>query len=276
MRANDCPGWAKFSHRRRCVAQGGEGHEGIYSKTLSEVFRLLEERSEDYEFSASVSMLEIYNEAIYDLLSDSSATQLHAAAMGGGPQKIRIRATGGGKNVISDLSSVEVTSADGAMECVSIGKQNRATACTDSNAHSSRSHCILSFHLRATNVHEGIVTESRLRMIDLAGSERLDRSGGECGNGWFGADCFRGSDGRPLLRTATGQRLEETKSINKSLSALGDVIAALKQKHAHVPYRNSKLTHYLQDSLGKNAKTLMLAQVSPAEDDYDESFCERP
>ena len=79
-----------------------------------------------------------------------------------------------------------------------------------------------------------------------------------------------------MLRTATGQRLEETKSINKSLSALGDVIAALKQKHAHVPYRNSKLTHYLQDSLGKNAKTLMLAQVSPAEDDYDESFCERP
>ena len=232
--------------------QGGEGHEGIYSKTLSEVFRLLEERSEDYEFSASVSMLEIYNEAIYDLLSDSSATQLRAAAMGGGPQKIRIRATGGGKNVISDLSSVEVTSVDGAMECVSIGKQNRATACTDSNAHSSRSHCILSFHLRATNVHEGIVTESRLRMIDLAGSERLDRSG------------------------ATGQRLEETKSINKSLSALGDVIAALKQKHAHVPYRNSKLTHYLQDSLGKNAKTLMLAQVSPAEDDYDESFCEPP
>ena len=186
MRANDCPGWAKFSHRWRCVAQGGEGHEGIYSKTLSEVFRLLEERSEDYEFSASVSMLEIYNEAIYDLLSDSSSTQLHAAAMGGGPQKIRIRATGGGKNVISDLSSVEVTSADGAMECVSIGKQNRATACTDSNAHSSRSHCILSFHLRATNVHEGIVTESRLRMIDLAGSERLDRSGGECSNGWFG------------------------------------------------------------------------------------------
>ena len=91
---------------------------------------------------------------------------------------------------------------------------------------------MVSLQIRATNIsaHEAedgpLVCESRLRMIDLAGSERVYRS------------------------EATGQRLEETKSINKSLSALGDVIAALKQKkQAHIPYRNSKLTHYLQDSL---------------------------
>ena len=151
----------------------------------------------------------------------------------------------------------------------------RATACTDSNAHSSRSHCILSFHLRATNVHEGIVTESRLRMIDLAGSER------------------------EKFTENTGPRLVEGQNINRSLSALGDVIAALGQggggggggssggggrgKHGHhhrhkahkhhIPYRNSKLTYYLQDSLGGDSKVLMFMNCSPVLYNAGETLC---
>ena len=214
---------------------GGAETEGMYGRTLASVFRMMEERAEDYEFDVSVSMLEIYNETIYDLLSEDGG---HASAGSrNAPRKIRIRDRGDGTNDTGDLSSVEVGDAKTTLAWVAAGRENRATSYTNMNEHSSRSHCVVSLRIRATNKHEtndgspGTVTESRLRMIDLAGSERVFRS------------------------EATGQRLEETKSINKSLSALGDVIAALKQKQAHIPYRNSKLTHYLQDSLGKNAKT---------------------
>ena len=221
--------------------------EGVYGRTMRSVFGLMTDRAGDYDFVVSLSMLEIYNETICDLLCDSEGQR----------KTIRIRDRGDGTNDVGELSAVEVHSAQEAMEWVARGRRQRATACTNLNEHSSRSHCVLSLHVRATNTHESLqgsdsaaVTESRLRLIDLAGSERVFRS------------------------EATGQRLEETKAINKSLSALGDVIAALKQKSAHVPYRNSKLTHYLQDSLGKKAcKTLMLAQVSPALDDHDESLC---
>ncbi len=233
--------------------------EGVYGRTMHSVFDLMADRADDHEYVVSLSMLEIYNETICDLLCHNDGGGANTSSPPATRQRntIRIRDRGNGTNDVGDLSAVEVHSAEETMEWVARGRRNRATACTNLNEHSSRSHCVLSLHVRAINKHESLqgsgsaaVTESRLRLIDLAGSERVFRS------------------------EATGQRLEETKAINKSLSALGDVIAALKQKQAHIPYRNSKLTHYLQDSLSKKAcKTLMLAQVSPAADDHDESLC---
>ncbi|KAK1667148.1 hypothetical protein QYE76_055307 [Lolium multiflorum] len=120
-----------------------------------------------------------------------------------------------------------------------IGQANRAVGSTALNERSSRSHSILTVHVRGLDVKNGSTSRGCLHLIDLAGSERVERS------------------------EATGDRLKEAQHINKSLSALGDVIFALAQKNAHVPYRNSKLTQVLQSSLGGQAKTLMFVQVNP-------------
>uniref|UniRef100_A0A453FEX6 Kinesin motor domain-containing protein n=1 Tax=Aegilops tauschii subsp. strangulata TaxID=200361 RepID=A0A453FEX6_AEGTS len=116
---------------------------------------------------------------------------------------------------------------------------NRAVGSTALNERSSRSHSILTVHVRGLDVKNGSTSRGCLHLIDLAGSERVERS------------------------EATGDRLKEAQHINKSLSALGDVIFALAQKNAHVPYRNSKLTQVLQSSLGGQAKTLMFVQINP-------------
>jgi kinesin family protein C2/C3 len=128
------------------------------------------------------------------------------------------------------------------------GKQNRSTGVTNMNEHSSRSHMILSITLKGYNKVAGVTYLGKLHLIDLAGSERLSKS------------------------QATGERLKEAQSINRSLAALGNVMEALGKKRDHVPYRDSKLTFLLQDSLGGQAKTLMFAQISPTDDDYEESI----
>jgi kinesin family protein C2/C3 len=117
------------------------------------------------------------------------------------------------------------------------------------NEHSSRSHSIVQVFLNSVNVVTGAKAKGKLNMIDLAGSERVGKSG------------------------ATGARLKEAQNINKSLSALGDVIQARCNKQGHVPYRNSTLTHMLQDSLEKDSKTLMFGCLSPAAFNSEESVC---
>ncbi|KAG8067962.1 hypothetical protein GUJ93_ZPchr0005g14760 [Zizania palustris] len=125
---------------------------------------------------------------------------------------------------------------------------NRAVGSTALNERSSRSHSILTVHVRGLDVKNGSTSRGCLHLIDLAGSERVERS------------------------EATGDRLKEAQHINKSLSALGDVIFALAQKNAHVPYRNSKLTQVLQSSLGGQAKTLMFVQINPDVESYSETI----
>jgi len=120
---------------------------------------------------------------------------------------------------------------------------------TNMNEHSSRSHSLLSVEVEGENLIAGIKYVGKLHLIDLAGSERLSKS------------------------LATGDRLEEAKAINKSLSALGNVIEALQKKSSHIPYRNSKLTYLLSDSLGGHAKTLMFINVSPNNTDAEETNC---
>ncbi|XP_016431232.1 kinesin-like protein KIFC3 [Sinocyclocheilus rhinocerous] len=126
---------------------------------------------------------------------------------------------------------------------------NRATACTNLNEHSSRSHALLIVTVAGFNSSTGHRTSGKLNLVDLAGSERITKSGAE------------------------GNRLREAQCINKSLSALGDVINALRSKHSHVPFRNSRLTYLLQDSLSGDSKTLMMVQVSPLESNASESVC---
>uniref|UniRef100_A0A671RBS7 Kinesin-like protein n=1 Tax=Sinocyclocheilus anshuiensis TaxID=1608454 RepID=A0A671RBS7_9TELE len=130
-----------------------------------------------------------------------------------------------------------------------LGHMNRATACTNLNEHSSRSHALLIVTVAGFNSSTGHRTSGKLNLVDLAGSERIAKSGAE------------------------GSRLREAQCINKSLSALGDVINALRSKHSHVPFRNSRLTYLLQDSLSGDSKTLMMVQVSPLESNVSESVC---
>ncbi|GAU22722.1 hypothetical protein TSUD_138470, partial [Trifolium subterraneum] len=129
-----------------------------------------------------------------------------------------------------------------------IGLKNRAKSSTAMNERSSRSHSVVSIHVRGADKKSNSTLTGNLHLVDLAGSERIDRS------------------------EVTGDRLKEAQHINKSLSALGDVIFALAQKSSHVPYRNSKLTQILQTALGGHAKTLMLVQINSEIKSYSESL----
>ena len=153
-----------------------------------------------------------------------------------------------GETTVTHLAAVTVDSAAHAASLVSKAVAARTTHKTKMNDHSSRSHMVFTLKLTGTDGSGGPI-RGVLNLVDLAGSERLSRTG------------------------ATGDRLKEAQSINKSLSALGDVIAALAEKAPHVPYRNSKLTYLLQNALGGDAKTLMFANVSPVAESAQETLC---
>ncbi|KAI8557424.1 hypothetical protein RHMOL_Rhmol04G0009700 [Rhododendron molle] len=140
---------------------------------------------------------------------------------------------------VPDASLVPVKCTEDVLDLMKIGQRNRAVGATALNERSSRSHSILTVHVRGKELVSGSILKGCLHLVDLAGSERVDKS------------------------EAVGERLKEAQHINRSLSALGDVIAALAQKSTHIPYRNSKLTQVLQDSLGGHAKTLMFVHINP-------------
>ncbi|RVW97927.1 Kinesin-like protein KIN-14Q [Vitis vinifera] len=140
---------------------------------------------------------------------------------------------------VPDANLVPVSSTSDVIYLMNLGQKNRVVSATALNDRSSRSHSCVTVHVQGRDLTSGAVIRGSLHLVDLAGSERVDKS------------------------EVTGAGLKEAQHINRSLSALGDVIASLAQKNSHVPYRNSKLTQLLQDSLGGQAKTLMFVHISP-------------
>ncbi|KAF2533028.1 hypothetical protein F2Q70_00032300 [Brassica cretica] len=149
---------------------------------------------------------------------------------------------------VPEANLVPVSSTDDVIQLMDVGQMNRAVSSTAMNDRSSRSHSCVTVHVQGRDLTSGAILHGSMHLVDLAGSERVDKS------------------------EVTGDRLKEAQHINKSLSALGDVISSLSQKNSHVPYRNSKLTQLLQDSLGGSAKTLMFVHVSPEAETVGETI----
>ena len=205
-------------------------------------------------FAVTATMVEIYNEEIRDLLAASS-TKTVDESHGGASSKLDVKHDARtGETSVTNARCVEVASAKEIASLLRRADAARTTRGTNMNDRSSRSHMVFTLKLTGIRTDAGSKKHPNachgvLNLVDLAGSERLSRTG------------------------ATGDRLKEAQNINKSLSALGDVIAALAEKAAHVPYRNSKLTYLLQNALGGDAKTLMVANVSPVAESAQETLC---
>ncbi|XP_064414517.1 kinesin-like protein KIFC3 [Latimeria chalumnae] len=219
--------------------QGPPENPGINQRALCLLFSEVAGKAPDWDYTIKVSMVEIYNEALRDLLGKDLQEKL----------EIKLSPDGSGQLYVPGLTEFTVTNVKDINRVFDFGHTNRATECTNLNERSSRSHALLIISVHGVNSSTGIKTCGKLNLVDLAGSERVSRSGAE------------------------GSRLRETQCINKSLSALGDVIYALRSKHGHVPFRNSKLTYLLQDSLNGDSKTLMMVQASPMEKNVNETVC---
>ncbi|XP_019235363.1 PREDICTED: kinesin-like protein KIN-14Q isoform X2 [Nicotiana attenuata] len=220
--------------------EGTEEARGVNYRTLEELFRIIDERKNTVHYEISVSVLEVYNEQIRDLLVSGSQQ---------GVKRLEIKQVGEGMHHVPGLVEAHVNNMTEVWEALQTGSNARAVGSTNANEHSSRSHCILCVMVKGENLLNGECTRSKLWLIDLAGSERIAKT------------------------EVQGERLKETQNINRSLSALGDVISSLATKSSHIPFRNSKLTHLLQDSLGGDSKTLMFVQISPNENDLSETLC---
>ncbi|XP_078447970.1 kinesin-like protein KIN-14C isoform X2 [Wolffia australiana] len=210
---------------------------GVNYRALDDLFQISHKRRNIFNYEISVQMVEIYNEQVRDLLTNNGHQKKLGILSASQPNGLAVPE--------ASMHQVKVTT--DVLELMRLGHANRAVGATALNERSSRSHSILSVHVRGLDLENGASLRGTLHLVDLAGSERVDRS------------------------EATGDRLREAQHINKSLSALGDVIFALAQKSPHVPYRNSKLTQVLQTSLGGQAKTLMFVQVNPEADSYSET-----
>ncbi|XP_017980789.1 PREDICTED: kinesin heavy chain isoform X1 [Theobroma cacao] len=217
--------------------EGTEQNRGVNYRTLEQLFEIVDERKETYTYGIFVSVLEVYNEQIRDLLATAPTSK-----------KLEIRQASEGFHHVPGIVEAKVENIKEVWNVLQAGNGARAVGSNNVNEHSSRSHCMLCILVRAKNLISGECTKSKLWLVDLAGSERLAKT------------------------DVQGERLKEAQNINRSLSALGDVISALATKSIHIPYRNSKLTHLLQDSLGGDSKTLMFVQISPSEQDLGETL----
>ncbi|XP_041437974.1 kinesin-like protein KIF21B isoform X3 [Xenopus laevis] len=237
---------------------------GIIPRAVRQLFSTIQEhKTSAYErgqpepsFKVSAQFLELYNEEILDLFDVSRDPDSRYRK-----SNIRIHEDASGGIYVSGASIRSVSSEGELLQLLKEGALSRTTASTQMNSQSSRSHAIFSVHLQQTRVSESCSVDSssleyetltaKFHFVDLAGSERLKRTG------------------------ATGERAREGISINCGLLALGNVISALgdqSKKVLHIPYRDSKLTRLLQDSLGGNSQTMMIACVSPSDRDFMETL----
>ncbi|KAG1350738.1 hypothetical protein G6F62_003179 [Rhizopus arrhizus] len=230
-------------------------HEGIVPRCIVDLFRKLHEQSESNEgfrYEVYVSFLELYNEELIDLLNPHTAMKkkgtLPANVV---PIEVTIREDIAGNIYWSGVKEELCQSPKELLSFLAKGSLSRTTGSTDMNTVSSRSHAVFSVILKHQKLADEPSVTSKFHFVDLAGSERLKRT------------------------NAQGDRAKEGISINSGLLALGNVISALgdeSRKTTHVPYRDSKLTRLLQDSLGGNSQTLMLACVSPADSNFMETL----
>ncbi|KAJ1739898.1 kinesin-like nuclear fusion protein [Coemansia sp. RSA 989] len=220
---------------------------GIIPRAVRQIYETTSSLAQrGWEYSLEGQFLEIYNETIQDLLAPSA----RSAQANGKQPKLDIYQDSQGHTRVKNVTTVSVDSAERVHWLLARAAENRTVAATNCNERSSRSHSVFTLYLQGKNRLTGESSSGVLNLIDLAGSERLSSSG------------------------SSGDRLKETQAINKSLACLGDVIAALAKGNRHIPYRNSKLTHLLQESLGAgNSKTLMFVCVNPSPASTQESLC---
>ncbi|CAH8496866.1 unnamed protein product [Schistosoma turkestanicum] len=213
---------------------------GIIPNSFAHIFGAIAKADANTSFLVRVSYLEIYNEEVRDLLGKDQSASLD----------VKERPDIG--VYVKNLSSYVVHSPNEMDKLMSFGNKNRVTGATNMNEHSSRSHAIYTITIECSehsDKKKTLLRQGKLHLVDLAGSERQAKTG------------------------ATGKRLQEANKINLSLTTLGNVISALVDgKSTHIPYRNSKLTRLLQDSLGGNSKTAMIANISPSDYNCDESL----
>ncbi|XP_058069556.1 kinesin-like protein KIN-8B isoform X2 [Magnolia sinica] len=216
---------------------GTHDDPGLMVLSLHTIFDLIKKDDSSDDFEVTCSYLEVYNEVIYDLLEKSSG---HLELREDPEQGI----------IVAGLRCIKVHSADRILELLNLGNSRRKTESTEANKTSSRSHAVLEITVKRKrrNQYRGQVLRGKLALVDLAGSERASET------------------------NSGGQKLRDGANINRSLLALANCINALgkqqKKGLAYVPYRNSKLTRILKDGLSGNSQTIMVATISPADNQY--------
>ncbi|KAK1323573.1 hypothetical protein QJS10_CPA02g00008 [Acorus calamus] len=216
---------------------GTHDDPGLMVLSLHTIFDLIKGDQSSDEFEVTCSYLEVYNEVIYDLLEKSSG-------------HLELREDPEQGLVVAGLKCIKVRSADRILELLNLGNSRRKTESTEANATSSRSHAVLEIIVKRKRrkQYQSQVLRGKLALVDLAGSERASET------------------------NSGGQKLRDGANINRSLLALANCINALgkqqKKGLAYVPYRNSKLTRILKDGLSGNSQTVMVATISPADDQY--------
>lgn len=215
---------------------------GVIPRAINDIFELIKEGENESDVTVNCSFMELYQENLYDLLSSKGAREERVVDIREANNQI----------VIPGLTEIPIRNAEETFEALMRGSQERAVASTAMNAVSSRSHAIFTLNLtKRSKEAKPAITTSKFHLVDLAGSER------------------------PKKTQATGERFKEGVKINQGLLVLGNVISALGSSGGplgHVPYRESKLTRLLQDSLGGNSLTLMVACVSPADYNCEETI----
>lgn len=214
---------------------------GIIPRAVEDIFEQLE-RCGCEEYSLRVSYIELYNEELFDLLASTDNEDRERLRIFDDPNKKGV--------IVSGVEEVPVRNRSDVFKLLQLGAEKRRTAATLMNMHSSRSHSLFMVNVvirENTTTGEELVKQGKLNLVDLAGSENIGRSG------------------------AQGNRAKEAGSINQSLLTLGRVIRLLTTNGQHIPYRESKLTRLLQDSLGGSTITSLIATLSPSSSNFEES-----